>query len=160
MLRIGGAALILLASVTLAHTYSTTERKRLSLVEGLLALVRFVREQVVCFHTPTGEIYRSFSHKELAECGFLSVLRERGMEAAVEELQDKAYLSSEELRALCGFAAMLGKGQTEGQVRLCDYTERALLNALEKRREEAPRRTRVFGTLSVTGGLMLIIVLL
>ena len=111
-------------------------------------------------NTPTGEIYRSFVHRELAECGFLSALRERGIDAAIGELRDKKYLSNEELRALRGFAAMLGKGQTEGQVRLCDYTERALLDALKKRREEAPRRTRVFGTLAVTGGLMLIIVLL
>ncbi len=160
MLRLGGAALIFLASLLLSRAYSAAERKRLLVCEGLLSFVRFVREQVACFRTPTGDIYRSFFHKELEECGFLPALRERGFEAAVKRLGEENALSAEELRVLCGFAAMLGKGQTEGQLRLCDYTERALLEALGKRRENAPRQTRVFGTLSVTGGLMMIILLL
>ena len=160
MLRVGGAVLILLASVALARAHSAVEQKKLSVCEGVVGFVRFVREQVACFHTPTGEIYCSFFHRELEDCGFLPMLRERGLEAAVGKLEELKLLSQEEQRALRGFAAMLGKGQTEGQVRLCDYTERMLAESLKKRREETPRATRVFGTLSVTGGLMLIILLL
>ena len=160
MLRIGGAALLLAASLLLAVTLSRGEEKKLRRSEGLVLLVRHIREEVRCFRRPLPEIYDSFSHAALEECGFLSVLRREGLAHALKEMADALTVSNEEKRALLAFARAVGNGQTEGQIRLCDYTLAELEKMLAKRREEAPRRTRVLQTMSISGGLMLLVLLL
>ena len=123
-------------------------------------LVRHIRGQICCYRTPIYKIYASFSHKELEECGFLSVLRERGFLAALNECASALYVEGQELSALRAFGTELGKSQTSEELRLCDYTAAELERAVARRREEAPKRTRVLQTLSISGGLMLVILLL
>ncbi|MBQ8173825.1 MAG: stage III sporulation protein AB [Clostridia bacterium] len=159
MLRLSGAALILTASLLLAVSLSASEQKKLRRSEGLLLLVRHIREQIGCFHAPLPAICASFSHKELEECGFLSVLQQDGLAAALEKSGPALDLSEEELHPLFSFADSLGRGQTEGELRLCDHTATELEKTLAKRREELPRRTRVLQTLFVSGALMLVILL-
>lgn len=160
MLRIGGAALLLASSFFLAAEAAAGERRRLRHYEGLLAFVRFVRAQVEGARRPMPQICAAFYHKELAECGFLPLLQRQGLAVALQEGEGLLGLEAEELRPLFAFAATLGKGEAEGEVQLCIRTEAELERGLLRRREEAPRRTRVSQTLSISGALMLLLLLL
>ena len=84
----------------------------------------------------------------------------QGLAVALQEGEGLLGLEAEELRPLFAFAATLGKGEAEGEVQLCIRTEAELERGLLKRREEAPRRTRVSQTLSISGALMLLLLLL
>ena len=74
--------------------------------------------------------------------------------------RETLYLGGEELAILTAFAEGVGRSYSAEQIALCDYTLRELEKALARRREEAPKRTRVLRTLSLVGGLMLVILLL
>lgn len=159
MLQLIGAAGILSLAVYLSIVLSVMEARRVRQIEGLLLLVRHIRGEIACFRTPVGDIYATFHNEALAECGFLAVLRESGFSAALATGRETLYLAEEELATLTAFAEGVGRSYSAEQVALCDYTERELEKALAKRREEAPKRTRVLRTLSLVGGLMLVVLL-
>ena len=160
MLRIGGAAMVMISSFILSGALSEREKNRLAIADGLLSLVRFVRRQVGAFRRPLGEIWQTFSDEALAASPFLSVLRQRGIEAAVAALAAERLLEKEETDVLTAFARGLGKSDAVGEERLCEATEQALSALVEQRRKEAPQRTRVSQTLSICGGILILILLL
>ena len=160
MLRVGGALLLLAGALLFAIDATAAEQKKLRLLEGLLLLVRHIRREIEGPRTPMPQILSSFTHGALEECGFLPVLREAGLAAALCQCREMMPLSGEEMRTLSGFAATLGRSGAKGQVELCDRTAAELERSLAKRREEVPRRTRVLQTLSISGALMLLLLLL
>lgn len=160
MLQLIGAAGLISLALYLAVALSKMEMRRVRQMEGLLLLVRHIRGEIACFRTPVADIYASFQNEALAECGFLAALRERGFYSALMAGRETLYLGGEELAILTAFAEGVGRSYSAEQIALCDYTLRELEKALARRREEAPKRTRVLRTLSLVGGLMLVILLL
>ncbi len=160
MLQLIGAIGVMALSAYLAFSFSKMEGKRVRQIEGFLLLIRHIRAEIACFRTPVADIYAGFSHAALAECGFLESLRERGFSAALAAGQGELYLEEEEMATLSAFGEGVGRSYSGEQIALCDYTIGELEKALSRRREEAPKRARVLRTLSIAGGLMLVILLL
>lgn len=158
--RMMGAALLLALSLYFCRSLARMEQGRVRQTEGILLLLRSLRTHIACFRTPTDEIYAAFENPALAEIGFLATLREAGLAEALSQHAKQLYLDEEELKLLSSFAEELGKSYCDDQLALCDYAQAQMEAALARRRAEAPARTRATRSLVLTGGLMLILVLL
>ncbi len=160
MLRLIGAAALLLLSLYTGSSLAEMEKKRLRQTEGFLLLVRYIREQISCFRRPLPDIYRDFQSEPLRNAGFLPALAKGDFAAALAAAKDGLYLEEEEIGLLYAFAQSVGQSFEEEQKALCAYTERELEKALARRKEETPKRVRVLRTLSAVFGGMIVILLL
>ena len=160
LIRFLGASLLLTVCVRLCMSLSRAERDRVRQTEGFLLLLRHIRSCISCYRTPLREIWSGFENRALAECGFLARLRRDGFAAALLSVKGRLYLDAEELRLLTAFACEIGKGRSQEQITLCNYTVERLESYYAKRVEEEPRRRRTANSLVIIGGLMLILVLL
>lgn len=161
MLKTLGVILLLSGSLYLCFSFSVFERRRVQQCEGFLLLLRHIRAQIACFRMPLGRIWDSFSSAELQRCGFLDALRQKGDFAqALSCCKGQIWLSREELDLLYAFGGELGRSYFEEQVACCDYYIGELEQAYAQRRSEQPARTKLYRSLFLTGGLMLVIVLL
>ena len=152
-----GALIILFLTFYVGFLFSRMQRGRQRRLECFLQLIRFMESEISCYQTPLDDIYRRFEGESLEECGFLAVLREKGMIAALAECRHKLCFSDEEYRLLTEFSGELGKSYREEQLRFCEYYRRMLENYCAEGREELPGRLKLCRSLTVTGGLLLVI---
>lgn len=160
MLQPIGALFLIGASFYLGYHFSVMEGRRVRQSEGFVLLLRHIRAGIVCYASPLGEIYAGFENRALEICGFLPALRAGGFAHALRLCRDRLYIEGEELCCLAAFAGQVGQGYTAEQAGLCDYTIAVMERALQRRQEEAPRRARAARSLTVCGGLMLLLLLL
>ncbi len=160
MMVLGGATLLLLLTLGIWREVRRGEERRLREGEGFLQLLRYIRAQIACFATPLPEIYAAFENEALAACGFLAVLREGGIEAALAACRDSLHAEKAERKTLLEAARELGGGYREQQLATCDYYIGALEELCRTRRAEYPGRLRLGRTLIFCGGGALLILLL
>ena len=153
---------LLLLGVTLYTAWSLAllRRRRLRLREGILCLLHHLSANLSCFSLPLSALYASFQNEALEACGFLSLLREAGLLAALEGTKDALSLSSEEREVLYPFAEKLGKGYLGEEQALCRYAREGFERLYNSQREEFPKKRKTEGALVVTGGLMVILLFL
>ncbi len=160
MLRTLGIGLILLLTFYLSHSMSVMERQRVRQTEGFLLILRHIRTHISCFRTPLPEIYADFDNPALREAGFLDALADGGFCHALDNCRERLYLDEEEWKVLYNFGGGVGNSYLGEQSSLCDYTLAEMEKAMARRREEAPKRTRVSRTVIICGGFMLVFLLL
>ena len=161
MIKTLGVILLLSGSLYLCFSFSAFERRRVLQCEGFLLLLRHIRAQIACFRMPHDRIWESYSSAELARCGFLDALREKGdFTQALLAVRSQIWLSREELDLLLAFGGELGRSYFEDQVSCCDYYIGELEQAYAERRSEQPKRVKLYRSLFLTGSLMLVIILL
>ncbi|MBR4186167.1 MAG: stage III sporulation protein AB [Clostridia bacterium] len=153
-IRTAGAVLLLAASIGFGAANIRAERNRLRELDALLRLVRDIRENIEHFSRPLGEIWARFDDPVLEAAGFLTLLRQAGMERAVRE----SPLTADVRTVLGPFASSLGRGYREEQIALCRYTEEKLSEIAQRLAESAPDRERLWRTLPVLAALSLILV--
>ena len=158
MIKACGALALLAVTLYLCIEASSMEVRRVRQAEGFLMLIRHIKAQISCFCTPLGDIFRDFENDTLSSIGFMSVLREKGFRAALDECREKIYLDDEEINMLASFADELGTSYREEQMEFCDYYISTLEQSYRKSRELQPARARLYRSLLLTGGLMVIIV--
>ncbi len=159
---IKGIGIAFLTAITVYLCFEATkmEKKKLRQAEGFLLFLRHVKAQISCYCAPLGEIFAEFANDALEECGFLPVLREKGLADAVKKSRSSIYLEEEEINMLTAFASQLGTGYRSEQLEICDYYIGEFENLLNLKREEHPKKSKLGRTVVLTGGLMLIVVLL
>ena len=148
-----------MTAVFLALYFLTAEeRKRVEECEGLTLLLRHLRGQVAAYSLPREEIYATFHHKALERCGFLSLLRERGMGVALSA--GKLTMSEEALRPLYLFAEGEGRRLKEEELTALGLALEGMEYGLTECKRRMPERLRLLRTLVLTGGMMVAVLLL
>lgn len=155
-----GALTVLFLTFYVGFLFSRMQNGRQMRLECFLLLIRFIESEISCYQTPLDDIYRKFEGEALEKCGFLAVLRERGMREALKECRSALCFSDEEYRLLELFACELGKSYREEQLRGCEYYRRMLENYCHEGRQELPARLKLCRSLTVTGGLLLVLLLI
>ncbi len=133
---IGGGILLAVGAFSAYHTIRY-EKKRLSVLEGWLDLVLYIRSQIDCFLTPLHEILAAGEPSAPGTgipdgTGNLSALLKAS----------SVYLDEENRRFLEAFVREIGSGYREEQLHLCDYYIGVLRTRREKAAAELPRRIR------------------
>lgn len=160
LLKVCGSLTLLILTLYLCCQASTLERRRVKQTEGFLLLLRHIKAQISCFCTPVRDIFFSFENEALERAGFLCEAEKGDFASALSSCRDKIYLEGEEINLLLAFGEELGKSYREEQLESCDYYIGELEALYAKRREEQPKRLRLFRSLVLSGGLMVIIVFL
>ncbi len=153
--KILGIALLLGCGGLGSILWARFERKRCLQAEGFVELVRNIRLQIDCFGTPLGKILASLDEKLYAALGAprppadLDVLL-----AETLLLVDREYA-----KLLRDFAASLGTGYREEELRYCDYYLTRLTPLAQKTREELEKRIRLALILPMALSVALILLL-
>ena len=158
LLKTVGALLLFGISLYAAMESGQSLRRRMLQGEGMLQLLRHIRTQISCFSTPLPEIYASFENPALSDAGFLRVLRQDGLAAALDACE--VCLEESERRMLLSFAEELGNSYRTDQLALCDAYIDELAAVCERKKNELPKKSKLYRSLILTGGLAAVILLL
>ena len=156
-MRALGLLLLFFSVSSLGVLRAGTMERGLKQEEAFLSLLGRMRMQISCYHRPLDEIYAGFSG---IEPEFDTILRERGLEAALTQCGDALALSSRAAGLMREFAAQTGKSDASEQVRLCEETAGALRECLKAERAALPGKKRVCLTLSLSGAAMAVLLCL
>lgn len=138
-LKLFGCLLILSSGALAAITAARHEQKRLSVLDGWIDLIFYIRTQIDCYLMPLNDILAGADRELLRACmAGESVV---GLNTMLQNSQ--FYLSSETRRLLSAFVREIGSSYREEQVKRCDYYLSALRSIREKQKEDLPARVRV-----------------
>ena len=138
-LKLLGCLLILASGALAAFSAARHERTRLSVLDGWIDLIFYIRTQIDCYLMPLNEILAGADRELLRACmGGESAV---GLSTLLQNSQ--FYLNSEARRLISAFVREIGSSYREEQVKRCDYYISALRGIREKQGEELPARVRV-----------------
>ena len=160
MLKFAALLLIFFCFALGGNAMANAERERIARGDGMILLIRSIRQGAAYFRQPLGEIFDSFSYPALEKSGFLKTLCERGLAEAFSAFQNEFGYDSFTEHRLSDFAAALGKLPLEEQLLSCDR----ILALLEEKAAEAkaafPKKNKLYRTLGMTLGVGVVILLL
>ena len=136
------------------------EKERIESCEGMLCLVRTIRQNIAFFRIPLNEIYKHFSYPALQSGSFLSSLHRKRLKAAyLEEKERFGYDVFTESRFI-GFADTVGKLPLEEQVRSCDMLCELLEEKLREAKSNYPKQKKLYHVLGISLGIAIVILFL
>ncbi len=160
MLKLLGVCILLFTSILISHELVGARRKSFLLCEELLRLVSYLRLQIGCFLRPLSEAVADFDSQPLAECGFLPLGEGADLRRAFCESKLPGAVGEECARIVDSLFSSLGNGYLEDEVNLLDTHRAQLGAAVETRRIDMVKETRLIRTLTVTASLGFIILIM
>lgn len=139
--KLAGAILLLASGTGLALGASRFSRNRLSVYDGLISLIFFIKGRIDCYAMPVQEILGTMDKGILADC------RCPGEIGSIDELlmHVRPYVTPQTLRVLRTFGQGLGSGFRDEQLRRCDYYIELLRQERMQMESELPMRARTNG---------------
>lgn len=134
--------------------------RSLSLAEGLLQFVRYVRGQVSYFKMPISAICEGFRNETFQKLDFDKLICEKGLAAAIEEKKGQLSLSPETYALLLEFARRMGTLAYDEQIVDCDYAAGALEKEIAAKKAEFPAKKQIYSSMGLLGGAMAVLILL
>ncbi len=139
LIKLLGLTLILTVGSVSAYGAVRYEKRRLSVLDGWLDLIRYIRSQIDCYLKPIDEILREGDRKLLGAC-----LAPHPTDDLSQILRHSSvYLDGESCRLAEGFVRELGGSYREDQLRRCDYYLEGLRARRERIATELPARIRL-----------------
>lgn len=145
MLKLLGALLVLSVGVFSAFVSVQYEKKRLTVVDGWIDLILYIRGQIDCYLLPIGDIL-SGGDRALFEA-FMSPSNAANLPAILEA--SGIYLDGEARHTLESFVREIGAGYREEQLKRCDFFIASLRNQRERIAAALPMRIRLCATLCI-----------
>lgn len=146
-----GTVFLLFAGGYLSVFFNRMERKRLLVLDGYIALVRYIKGQIDCYAMPMDDIMSTADPTLLEACigrgrsygGFATeeMTVWRRLPDMIEE--SRLYLEPESERLLRLFASELGQTYRAEQVMRCEHYIQALTSERRKLADTAPLRVRM-----------------
>ena len=134
-----GVAALLACGALAGIFWANFERAKCRQAEGFVDLIRNIRLQIDCFGTPIAGILASLDNGLYAALGVQCVPEDLATLLA----QTLLLVDREYAQLLRDFAASLGTGYREEELRYCDYYLARLAPLAQKTREELEKRTRL-----------------
>ncbi|MBQ7475219.1 MAG: hypothetical protein IJS78_04795 [Clostridia bacterium] len=150
-----GSSLVLASAGGVTLSLFSGAKRRIRHTEAILDLIGCIRSEIDFFLRPVAPILADYRNEALEECGFLPVMRERGLRAAAES--GTASLTDGTVAVLCRFADSLGGGYKEEQLRLCDFTCSGIAEELNRARNELERDGNVYRFVPILSALFIIL---
>ena len=168
-MRMLGAVLVLSISFYMGLALSGQARRRVAELEGFCRLLEALRDGIASLRLPVGEIYDHFSNETLEKNGFLACLRAKTAEdhvwdplgEAVREMMDKRRLAllPADAAELLALSRDLGKNDSAGEIKRCEYYLARLSHILKTAEKDAPGDARVSRATSLCAGILAVLLL-
>ncbi len=127
--------------------------ERLSRLDAILSLLRFIRAQIDCFCLPVEEIFRRVDPELLLACGAASRPTDfDGLTAQLDPAPDEQVM-----KLLRSFASQLGASYREEQLKSADYHISALTAIRDKLAGELGKRKKLNMTLCLSAAAAIVI---
>lgn len=149
MIKAIGCFLVLAAGGAGALLCVHRERRRLSVLDAWIELIRSVRTKIDCFLMPQNAILAALEERVVIDCGGTYPCRSFAQLAQAA----KPYLPPDGNRTVAAFASGIGTGYREEQVRACDYYVETLRRIREQTAEGLSSRLRVRVALCLSAAL-------
>ena len=153
-----GSILLLAAGGYISLSVHRFERRRLSVLDGYIALIYYIKGQIDCYAMPLTDILTRADPTLLADCLGETVDRLPAILPAVwgdaPPMQgllqrSRLYLAPESERLLTAFSGELGATHRAEQVARCDHYVHALGEERRRLFEALPARLKTVGTLGI-----------
>ena len=131
------------------------EKKKLSVTDGWLELLFYIRTRIDCHLTPIEQIFEEASPSLLHAC--MGQKDDRTPSQLLKH--SKGYLVEEAVHLLDSFSREIGTCYREEQVKRCDYYIAALRKIRDKQITELPARLKTRGAMCICGTVGLAILL-
>ena len=145
MLKFLGALLIFAVGVFAAFVSVQYEKKRLSVVDGWIDLILYIRSQIDCYLMPLDDILSGGDRALFEAC--MSPSNAADLSAILEA--SGIYLDGDGKRLIEGFVREIGAGYREEQIKRCDFFISSLRTQRERIAAQLPLRTRLCATLCI-----------
>ena len=145
MLKLLGALLVLSVGVFSAFVSVQYEKKRLTVVDGWIDLILYIRGQIDCYLLPIGDILSGGDRALFEAC--MSPSNAADLPAILDA--SGIYLDSEARHTLESFVREIGAGYREEQLKRCDFFISSLRNQRERIAAALPMRVRLCATLCI-----------
>ena len=145
MLKFLGALLIFSVGMFAAFVSVQYEKKRLSVVDGWIDLILYIRGQIDCYLMPLNDILSGGDRALFEAC--MSPSNAADLPAILSASQ--IYLDGDSKRTLEGFVREIGTGYREEQLKRCDFFISSLRSQRERIAAALPLRVRLCSTLCI-----------
>lgn len=145
MLKLLGALLILSVGVFSAFVSVQYEKKRLTVVDGWIDLILYIRGQIDCYLLPIGDILSGGDRALFEAC--MSPSNAADLPAMLEA--SGIYLDGDAKHTLESFVREIGSGYREEQLKRCDFFISSLRTQRERIAAALPMRVRLCATLCI-----------
>ncbi len=162
LLKAAAAVLVLVTATCVSREYKKFEENKLSLYEGLLSLLAFIKTELSCRGRAVTLWAPEFENVALYETGFISALRECGnVHSAFLSHKDKfSPLGSENTGLIERYFSSFGKSyRDEEEGEACRVFD-AFSAIFEEEKKNSDKSVKVVRTISYAVGLGVIILLL
>lgn len=157
MIKFTGLLLIFICFSSGGCLFVKREKERIEAEEGMLYLIRNIRQNIAFLRKPLDEIYKQFSYPALERGKFLTIMREEGLQTAyLSEKECFGYDSFTEARFIT-FAENIGKLPLEEQLRSCDMLSEVLEEKLKDAKTNFPNKKKLYQALGISLGLAFVI---
>ena len=155
LLKLLGCLMLLGTGTLAALSLNLYEKRRLSVLDGWLDLIFYIRTQIDCYLTPIEQIFADAPPSLTEAC-----MGDRHTKTPSELLKhSRFYLDHDAFRLLDSFAREIGSCYREEQVKRCDYYITSLRNLREKQTTALPARLRARSALCLCAAFGLAILL-
>lgn len=145
MLKFLGALLIFTVGIFAAFVSVQYEKKRLSVLDGWIDLILYIRGQIDCYRMPIGDILSGGDRALFEAC--MSPSNAADLPAILEA--SGIYLDGDGKRLIESFVREIGAGYREEQIKRCDFFISSLRAQRERIALQLPLRTRLCATLCI-----------
>ena len=145
MLKLLGALLILSVGVFSAFVSVQYEKKRLTVVDGWIDLILYIRGQIDCYLLPIDDILSGGDRALFEAC--MSPSNAADLPAMLEA--SGIYLDGDAKHTLENFVREIGSGYREEQLKRCDFFISSLRTQRERIAAALPMRVRLCATLCI-----------
>ncbi len=145
MLKFLGALLIVAVGIFAALVSVQYEKRRLTVVDGWVDLILYIRGQIDCYLMPIGDILSGGDRALLEAC--MSPANAADLPAILASCE--IYLDGDAKRTLESFVREIGAGYREEQIKRCDFFIASLRTQREKIAAALPLRVRLCVTLCI-----------
>ncbi len=168
LLKLIGSLLLLAAGGYISLSVHRFERRRLTVLDGYIALIYYIKGQIDCYAMPLTDILTRADPALLADClgeapdrmpALLPAVwaEDAPMPALLQ--RSRLYLAPESERLLTAFSGELGTTRRAEQVARCDHYIAVLGEERRRLYETLPARLRTAGTLGICATLAATILL-
>ena len=145
MLKLLGALLILSVGIFSAYLSVQYEKKRLTVVDGWIDLILYIRGQIDCYLLPIGDILLGGDRALFEACMSPSNAADLPAILGASEI----YLDGDAKHTLESFVREIGTGYREEQLKRCDFFIASLRTQRERIAAALPMRVRLCATLCI-----------
>ena len=135
---------------------------------AFLELMKFVRDRIAVFETPTKLIFGEFENATLEDVGFLGALRKRGESGvyynafsdAFDAVFDKLSMTDKAKKTVLTFGGVVGKSDSVEQLGRIDGLIDEMKEIIQSESASAARDSKMYVTLGLSVGAAIFILLI